>query len=616
MQKTGKGSASARGPPSRPLTVGDLFCGAGGFSEGFEQAGFRILWGVDNWPPAVRTFRSNHPDARAIDRNIVSLSPLDLEPVDVLIGSPPCVHFSPANRGGNGDRAAGMRLVRRFLTFVRVLRPKYWVMENVPGLRGDLEAEIIRDTIRLNSGTLAIPVRKVLNAAELGTPQLRRRLYSGCFPIPLASGDSSGNSGIPLKRVLECLPDPTRVLVDGPARIDDPVYPEDSIPIGKLTDHLEDSRWALSNDDLRAARRQKLFHAVYGKMAFPDDVTRPCRTITATRTRGSRSTIVIPFGSFRKRRFRTLTLRESASVQGFPLSYQFWGDSMGVKDALVGNAVPPPVARAIAEAILFAEGREPPSRPVIDSILHLPPRLSPVRMRADRTIAARRFRGVVEVDWRHDHRVELDNEFPPNATGGKAAAAVSWDTRIYIGYAKRYKCYQISFRRALHLASALTHGSKPTVPPAIMVSAVLPVLEQCLNGFVDGPTLQAAWADRPARAPGPDRLLVEVARAVDNALPKRRWRDVLIPISASEPVLSGSCVAKGTEALAGQPFPISVRLGVATVTLAVLCERLNSGTHRLERLHAMLVAEDSPSLFRSLRPADRANLAEFTVSDS
>ena len=81
-------------------------------------------------------------------------------------------------------RASGMRLVRRFLTFVRELGPRYWVMENVPGLLGDLDSEMTGTDIRLNSGKLSIPVRKVLNAADYGTPQTRKRLYSGSFPIP------------------------------------------------------------------------------------------------------------------------------------------------------------------------------------------------------------------------------------------------------------------------------------------------------------------------------------------------------------------------------------------------------------------------------------------------
>lgn len=114
------------------LSCADLFCGAGGFSEGFRQAGFRVTNALDIWAPAVLTHEKNQPETEAIRADILSFDPERLGPVDVLIGSPPCTEFSFANRGGNGDVEAGMRLVYRFLRFVYELRPRWWVMENVP----------------------------------------------------------------------------------------------------------------------------------------------------------------------------------------------------------------------------------------------------------------------------------------------------------------------------------------------------------------------------------------------------------------------------------------------------------------------------------------------------
>lgn len=117
-------------------TVGDLYCGAGGFSEGFRQAGFKVVWGVDNWEPAATTFRYNFPETRLTTENLLSLDSRRLEPVDVLIGSPPCTQFSLANKGGNGDVKTGLELVKRFMQAVDVLRPHYWIMENVAHLDG------------------------------------------------------------------------------------------------------------------------------------------------------------------------------------------------------------------------------------------------------------------------------------------------------------------------------------------------------------------------------------------------------------------------------------------------------------------------------------------------
>src|SRR3989475_323043 len=101
------------------LTVGDLFCGAGGFAEGFRQAGFRIKWAVDSSPEASMTFKKNHPGTEVLCEDLTALNPRDLSRVDAVIGSPPCTQFSLANRGGNGDAAGGMNLVTRFLEIIR-----------------------------------------------------------------------------------------------------------------------------------------------------------------------------------------------------------------------------------------------------------------------------------------------------------------------------------------------------------------------------------------------------------------------------------------------------------------------------------------------------------------
>jgi hypothetical protein len=135
-----------------------------------------------------------------------------------------------------------------------------------------------------------------------------------------------------------------------------------------LTDHFY-------NTDIKAglelyeSQELKQHHPVYGVMNFPDDVNQTARTIMATETRVSRETIIIPVdyrhykGSFTKRSysemlkdfetaggFRRLTIREIACLQGFPITYQFDGESSGTKHKIVGNAVPVFFSRAFAES--------------------------------------------------------------------------------------------------------------------------------------------------------------------------------------------------------------------------------------------------------------------------
>lgn len=594
------------------LSVGDLFCGAGGFSEGFRQAGFRIRWGVDSWKPAVDTFAKNHRGAEPILNDIMELEPGELDPVDVLIGSPPCVHFSPANRGGNGDAEAGMRLVRRFLWFVRRLKPQYWIMENVPNLVSILEANLDENQrYPLSGGSVPIPRRLILDAADYGVAQHRKRMFAGDFPIPEATHDDRRRPCVPLAKVLAALPDPADGPPSGRTRIRDPNYRGLSILSRQLRDHVEDRRWKLTLYDRQRAKQQKQHHAVYGPMSYPDKLDRPSRTITATRTGGSRSTIIVRTG---QRGLRTLTMREAACVQGFPLTYQFWSDSIGEKDALAGNAVPPPVARAIADAIRADQGQPLLRQPFIESSPELPRPLD-VQFRVPRLFPARRhFHAVVPVDWRHDHRVELDNQFPRASSvisAPEAPAIPVWKTRLYLGYAKEYECYELGLDLSANLLLGLLDAPTLGVDCDRSASLLLAIAQRCGNGFPDSKSLQERWSGRRRTGVSPDAVCDFVARAVERSFPNHPWKERYVPIEQTNLVLRRALRSWGKGACSRQPLPMTIRLLASTVALTVVCARLNDGPEvPLALMNA--IAEGPESFRRSLnrlaknRPEDDA----------
>src|SRR3989344_4366378 len=91
------------------LRVCDFFCGAGGFSEGFRQKGFRIVFALDIWKPAIDTHALNHPGCRHAQMDIKELDSAEkidsiVPDTEIIIGSPPCVAFCYSNRGGNADK--------------------------------------------------------------------------------------------------------------------------------------------------------------------------------------------------------------------------------------------------------------------------------------------------------------------------------------------------------------------------------------------------------------------------------------------------------------------------------------------------------------------------------
>lgn len=577
--------------PRKQLTVGDLFCGAGGFAEGFRQAGFKIAWGVDFWEQATDTFGRNFPASESITADVRELDAKELGHVDVLIGSPPCVHFSPANRGGSGDREAGMELVSRFLEIVRELSPRYWVMENVPALLPDLKDRMKGEVFSEAGVRIRIPRLSVIDASVHGTPQVRRRLFSGSFP-DVVSSPPSRTEAVTLGAILNALPDPAIEAADRPASIRDPLYESPALPTAKLRDHFEDVRWSLTETEVAATEEKRLRDRIYGAMSFPDDLDRPARTVTATRTRSSRGTFVVPHLLGKAGKYRTLTVRECASIQGFPLTYQFWSDSMSGKDFLVGNAVPPPVARAIAGSILQAEAVDPPPRPILSSPAELPPIMEYSRSRGKRFSMRRRFRGSLPLDWRRDHRVELDNELPVirSSLPEDAMPEVTWRCRAYLGYAELYRCYEIRFATAIALAREVINDSNTGLSSDLLSRALLPIVTHGVNGFPDRFELQRVWSEWTSEAIGPQAILSLVAREVGHTFPASTWHRRIVPTRLTASLLEGCVVAEGIRARSGQPLGISIRLFVGALSLAILCERINNGSSNLELLHKALAS--------------------------
>lgn len=144
--------------------VVDLFCGCGGFGEGFRQAGFDVILGIDNNFLAAETFRLNH-ECNVICQDIM-LPFQSMWDIDVVIGSPPCPHFSVANR--NFNQPPDMQFVERFLQLVDTIKPKYWVMENVVGVLDYIPA------YKQHS--------QILQANWFGLHHKRERVFVGKFP--------------------------------------------------------------------------------------------------------------------------------------------------------------------------------------------------------------------------------------------------------------------------------------------------------------------------------------------------------------------------------------------------------------------------------------------------
>lgn len=191
-----------------PLSVVDLFCGAGGLSEGFRQAGFVIAAGSDNDPDAMATFAANFPGARAIAGDIRSpgIKEQILEcarSASVLIGGPPCQAFSQVRNHTRLAEDPRNALYREFLDVLRQTLPPAFVVENVTGMDQMGVREQIASDLSLDGEYDVLP--QVADAADFGVPQTRKRLLfvgvrrtSGLHPVELMGTDAT--QGITLAR--------------------------------------------------------------------------------------------------------------------------------------------------------------------------------------------------------------------------------------------------------------------------------------------------------------------------------------------------------------------------------------------------------------------------------
>lgn len=331
-------------------TALDLFSGCGGLTLGLKKAGFRLLGAVDIDPLSVETYKANHRDVKktwAVDIRKLPVSKvmrtLRLKPgqLDLLAGCPPCQGFSSLRslNGSNRIRDDRNELLFEFLRFVRVLKPKSVMLENVPRLAKNERMRRFRGELR----ALRYKIKwRVLNVADYGVPQRRRRLIliaSRSFEPEFAS------------------PSETRQTVrDMVARLTSPRKSRD--PLHRVAERRTKRVIGLirmipkdggSRRDLGLRRQLDChlkcdgFKDVYGRMAW-DDVA---PTITGGCINPSKGRFLHPS------RNRAITLREAALLQGFPKGYRISLRQGRYRAAmLIGNALPPEFVKRHAAQLL------------------------------------------------------------------------------------------------------------------------------------------------------------------------------------------------------------------------------------------------------------------------
>lgn len=334
----------------------DLFCGCGGLSLGFEQAGYNVLLGIDNWEDALVTFRHNHHGSETMCADLMNLSPFDVEKkigkqkVDLIIGGPPCQGFSIAGKRIIDDDRN--KLYKSFVRMVAHFKPKAFVLENVPNILtigdGIIKRAIITDFEALGYKV----VNKVLLASDYGVPQNRRRaifvgLLNGeefVYPQPTIT------QRVTSEQALSDLPEYS--LPDGSK------YP--SKPQSEYQKLIRTGSNGVFNHDItiHTEQTQRIIAMVPDGGNYKDLPTELQQTrkvhIAWTRLNSKAPSITIDTGHrhhFHYKYNRIPTVRESARIQSFADSVIFLGSKTS-QYKQVGNAVPPLMAKAIAKQLI------------------------------------------------------------------------------------------------------------------------------------------------------------------------------------------------------------------------------------------------------------------------
>jgi DNA (cytosine-5)-methyltransferase 1 len=368
-----------------PATVIDLFCGAGGLSLGFQQAGFHVLAGIDIDKYSGETFTESHPGAMFFNAPIENIDASRIRKtlkikkgaLDVLIGGPPCQGFSVYNHG-RGTSDPRTKLPFHYLRIVEGLAPKWIVMENVTGMLSIADAveSFVREMARIGYRV----EHKILKAEEYGVPQERRRIVfignrinreiywpratHGKAAKPFVSiadalsdlpviNNGEDASGLPyrfkpkseLQRVLRC----------GVKTVRNHAAPKlSAINLERMKHIRQGGSWRdiplqLLPEGMKRAKRSDHTKR-YGRMS-PEGLA--CTILTKCD---------IHWGQFiHPHEDRAISVREAARLQTFPDTVVFRGPRTE-QYRQVGNAVPPVLARIIAESIqhshLSGDGRD------------------------------------------------------------------------------------------------------------------------------------------------------------------------------------------------------------------------------------------------------------------
>ena len=327
-------------------TVVSMFSGCGGADLGFSQAGYNILWANDFDADACETYR--HNIGEIIHGDVTQLDVPDIENLDVLTAGFPCQPFSNAGSRKGTDDPRG-QLYHQTFKFIDKLNPKVVMFENVRGIlstkteNGKLIDEIVNTLTDKNGYHVSY---RLMNFSHFGIPQNRIRLILLAVKnknyidhvFPEVTEDKDLSLGATLKGITNRLPNQTELMRLNPQAI----HYGSMIPEGGSWKSLDydilPDRWKKIRDNMPKYHYPNFFRR-YARNEIQGTITAAFKPENA--------------GVWHPTKDRILSVREIARVQTFPDDFVFKGRTIKSKYQQIGNAVPPLMARQIAEQLKY-----------------------------------------------------------------------------------------------------------------------------------------------------------------------------------------------------------------------------------------------------------------------
>ena len=334
----------------RAYSVVDLFCGAGGFELGFEKAGYQIVFSTDFDSCCEMVHNKNRPNIPFFRTDIRNLDEKILRryvqgEVDVLVGGPPCQGFSTIGKRISSDPLKRAQkdprntLFKEYIRVLKTLSPKFFLMENVVGLMTREKGMIFEEIKRAFAETGYKFHYIVLNAADYGVPQIRKRIFFYGSRIGVdVQPPSPTHSEVPSSR-LKKWKTVGEVISDLAEIADNPGINHVPLRHGEINVR----RYMMIPEGGRMPEGElprELYRRNFGNTFKRLDRNRPSLTMVP----GHNAFPIHPW------LHRSLTVREAARIQTFPDDYVFMGGRQH-QCTQVGNAVPPVLAEAWARQI-------------------------------------------------------------------------------------------------------------------------------------------------------------------------------------------------------------------------------------------------------------------------